>query len=96
MLKKRNSILVALLLLSWFAAQANALHHEYSAEHLLSTGNHVCFAQAAQLDDVFHTDPCGKILLLALDSISVEQEFGHLFVVERYQPQCPRAPPIIS
>ncbi|TQV80282.1 hypothetical protein [Aliikangiella coralliicola] len=96
MFNKRNSITALILLVGWLAVQSTALHHEFSSEHLLSSGNHLCLSQATQLDDFVHADGDEKTLPLELDVLSLATEFVSSKALQLPKGNPPRAPPLYS
>ena len=93
MFYKRNSITTLIFLVGWFAVQSTALHHEFSSEHLFSSGNHLCLAQATQIDDFVHAASCEKTLPLDQDILKLSNEVVSQKTLQQDRNHPPRAPP---
>lgn len=93
---KHKTLSAVLLLFGWLSLQTVALHHEFSAEHLLSPANHVCISQAIHLDDLVDGQESTQFVVLQIDSVNIVTSFCRIDSQASYTPHSPRAPPTLN
>lgn len=93
---KHNSLTILMLLIGWVAIQSTALHHEFSAEHLLSKGSHQCSALVGNVEDLDIPQSAPQLLVQAKEMLSDLIEPLTLLIKFRTKSRFARAPPQLT
>ncbi len=88
-----KSLKIGVLVAGWLFVQLAVLRHEFSEEHWSASTDHVCFAQAAHLDDLLTNDyDLTPAIVVAYEQKSFFEYFHHTDLT-KFKLACARAPP---
>ena len=94
MRKILNRAFTLLILTGWLGLQATVVSHEYSNEHIESTGEHLCLTNIAHFDELIPQANLTDFFFVEFAIQDFTPQTVSLFYREQVSYHSPRAPPI--